>query len=368
MSCLTIYRDSALDSTLVSNRFIDDYMKEANDAQIKIYLYLIRLLSANINTSISDIADKFNHTEKDVLRALKYWEKNQILTLDYDDSKNLIGVHLNDLPDIDSKKSSSTLAPVVSIVDKQPASIAAASAQMSSQASIQTSAQTPVREIVKPSYSLDQLKEFKSREETAQLLFIVESYMGKPLTPNEIKSILFFTDELHFSDDLIDYLVQYCLGRGKRDFKYMEAVAINWAAEGISTPKQAEKFSYKYDKIVYNIMNALGKGGSPTTKELEFIQRWINEYAFGQDVITEACERTVLATDKHRFEYCEGILSNWKKADVHRKSDIARIDELYQKRRASSPTKTASQTANKFNQFKQNDYDFDALEQEFMSN
>ena len=53
-------------------------MKDANDAQLKVYLYLIRMMNANLPTSVSDIADKFNHTEKDVLRALKYWEKKRL--------------------------------------------------------------------------------------------------------------------------------------------------------------------------------------------------------------------------------------------------------------------------------------------------
>ena len=64
MGLLNIYRDNYVDATLISNQFIDTYMKEANDAQIKVYLYLVRLMSANLGTSISDIADKFNHTEK----------------------------------------------------------------------------------------------------------------------------------------------------------------------------------------------------------------------------------------------------------------------------------------------------------------
>ena len=42
-----------------------------------------------------------------------------------------------------------------------------------------------------------------------------------------MKAILYFTDVLHFSDDLIDYLIQYCVDRGKKDFKYIEKVALN---------------------------------------------------------------------------------------------------------------------------------------------
>ena len=64
MGHLTIYQDNYTNSTVISNRFIDEYMNAANDAQLKIYLYLIRMVSARLSTSISDIADKFNYTEK----------------------------------------------------------------------------------------------------------------------------------------------------------------------------------------------------------------------------------------------------------------------------------------------------------------
>ena len=79
MSCLKIYQDSCADVTIVSNRFIDEFMPQANDAQLKIYLYLLRsmnagMLSAGRSLDIPEIADVFNHTEKDVMRALKYWE------------------------------------------------------------------------------------------------------------------------------------------------------------------------------------------------------------------------------------------------------------------------------------------------------
>ena len=54
-------------------------------------------MSAHMATSVSEMADVFNHTEKDVLRALKYWEKQKLLKLEYDDAKNLTGIHVRDL-------------------------------------------------------------------------------------------------------------------------------------------------------------------------------------------------------------------------------------------------------------------------------
>ena len=348
MARIALYKDNYADSTVVSNLFIDEYMKDANDAQLKVYFYLLRMLNADQAISVSGIADKFNHTEKDVIRALKYWEKQQILDLDFDENKALVGIHLRDLSAQATPASQHNV-----LLTSGPA-----------QAQNATQETTPV--YTKPAYSLDQLREFKEREETSQLLFIAEAYIGKPLTPSEIKTILFFTDVLHFSDDLIDYLLQYCVERGKKDFKYIEKVAVNWAEEGITTPKQAQKFSTRYDKSVYSIMNSLGRSTAPTTKELEFINRWTREYGFSTDIILEACERSSLATDRHRFEYAEGILSSWKNAGIHHKADIQQADATYQKKKATKPTPAAS--SNRFTQFAQNSYDFAALEKEILSN
>lgn len=197
------------------------------------------------------------------------------------------------------------------------------------------------------------------------MLFVAQVYVGRPLTASDMKTILYFSDVLRFSDDLIDYLIQYCVDRGKKDFRYMEKVAVSWAQQGITTPRQAQKAALKYDKSVYAIMNELGKSSAPTSKELEYINRWTGEYGFSQDIIFEACERTVLAVDKHRFEYAEGILSSWRQENVRHKSDIRRIDEQHQKQKAA-PRSAAPN--NRFNQFKQNTYDFEELEKELISN
>ena len=365
MARIALYKDNYADSTVVSNLFIDEYMKDANDAQLKVYFYLLRMLNADQAISVSGIADKFNHTEKDVIRALKYWEKQQILDLDFDENKALVGIHLRDLSAQATPASQHnvllTSGPVQTQNTAGNSIISAAVAQPVQPAPQET---TPVYN--KPAYSLDQLREFKEREETSQLLFIAEAYIGKPLAPSEIKTILFFTDVLHFSDDLIDYLLQYCVERGKKDFKYIEKVAVNWAEEGITTPKQAQKFSTRYDKSVYSIMNSLGRSTAPTAKELEFINRWTREYGFSTDIILEACERSSPATDRHRFEYAEGILSSWKNAGIHHKADIQQADATYQKKKATKPAPAAS--SNRFTQFAQNSYDFAALEKEILSN
>ena len=392
MGNLTIVNETAADATVISNKFIDIYMKDANDAQLKVYLYIFRMIQSHTAFSVSDIADQFNHTEREVLRALKYWEKQRLMELSFDNTKTLTGIRLLSLEAGSGEAAGNIPANIAAEPTSSP-SVTLPASSMNADSNNSTpnapdgpkplpapntpddprlnvaaytsampnAGDTTVDMDVlyaKPAYSPDQLRAFKEKEDTAQLLFVAQSYVGKPLSPSDMRTILYMSDVLGFSDDLIDYLIQYCVDKGKRDFRYMEKVAVNWAQEGIRTPKQAQKAALKHDKSVYAIMNELGKSASPTARELEYINRWIKEYGFGSDVILEACARTVLATDKHRFEYADGILSNWKKENVHHKSDIKKLDDSYALKR----TTVSRPVNNKFNQFAQNSYDFAELE------
>lgn len=469
MANLAIYKDDYIEFTAISNYFIDNYMKDANDAQLKVYLYLVRMVHANMAFGVSDIADKFNHTEKDILRALRYWEKQNLLSLEFDPGKNLTAIHLRGLGSGmncgittaggNNMAGNSALPAGDAIAGASAASAGNGTAANATATGSHGGGNNPVAADIaignpmamgddalsnpitmggdalgnpltmgsdtlgnpaaaeggnavtfcqqrqlsltdaksamehmtgsspggagweaaleepdpyaKPAYTADQLRSFKEQENTAQLLFVAQVYVGRTLTASDMKTILYLSDVLRFSDDLIDYLIQYCVDRGKKDFRYMEKVAVSWAQQGITTPKQAQKAALKYDKSVYAIMNELGKSSAPTNKELEYINRWTREYGFTPDIIFEACERTVMAVDKHRFEYAEGILSSWRKENVRHKADIKRVDEQHQKQKsaaANTAPRNSAAVSNKFNQFKQNTYNFEELEKELLSN
>lgn len=364
MNRVNIYRTAANAQTTVSNIFIDEYMADANDAQLKIYLFLIRMMDANLPTSVSDIADKFNYTEKDVIRALRYWEARQLLSLDYDASGNLSAIKVLSLSSTcEMPKTAPRITPVLSFV--RPASI---NTSFSARA-----VKKPVSDktVEKSSYSIDELKKFKNNEEIEQLLMVAEQYVGKQLTHSDMETILFIYDRLGFSSDLIDYLIQHCVERGKKDFRYIEKVALSWHEQGITSVKEAQASSRKYDKIVYTIMKSLGKTSNPAPKELEYINKWTKEYGFLLDVIQEACDKTVMNTDTHRFAYADGILSKWYQAGVQHKSDIEAADSAFKKQSQSSTRARKNDTGaakNNFNKFAQNTYDFDQLEQTILSN
>ncbi len=381
MSGFSVYRDIDNGNTFVSNIFIDEYLIDANAAQIKVYLFLLRMNGAA--TSVSDMADKFNYTEKDICRALKYWEKKRLIALDYDINGSVVGVKLLNLspashPDARSfMPSSANISSIntraMNSMIEQPFTPVLFSSESSLPISYENNSnnisyedyshteEMASTEFIKPNYTADELRAFKEREDVKQLLFVASSYLGKTLSPSDIKSLLFISNTLHFSDDLIDYLLAYCVEREKKSFRYIETVAVNWANEGITTVDAAKSLNGRYDKSVYTVMRALGKSSTPTDKEADYVRRWTNEFGFSTDVILEACERCVMSTDKNRFAYADSILKNWRAAGVVVKGDIAAVDA-----KAPRPKKASSQTNFHRLDMKHN-YDYSEMERALLN-
>lgn len=210
MNRVNIYRAATNEQTSISNLFIDEYMADANDAQLKIYLFLIRMMNANLPTSVTDIADKFNYTEKDVLRSLMYWESKQLLALDFDATHNLSGIRVLSLEKAyEAPRSAPRITPVLSFI--RPVSMqtnTTAQTEVTQTAANHTVSSTdsqPANEkIKKPEYTLDELTRFKDNEDIEQLLLVTEQYIARPLTRSDMETILFLYDSLGFSTDLID--------------------------------------------------------------------------------------------------------------------------------------------------------------------
>ena len=202
------------------------------------------------------------------------------------------------------------------------------------------------------------------------MLFVAEQYFGRTLNPSEIKTIYYIQDNLGFSEDLLDYLLQHCVGKGKTDFDYVRKIAMTWHDKGITTPEQAS-LENSATRTAYQIMKELGMQNAPTPAELQFFDRWQDEYGFTLAIITEACRRTVLQTQIKRIQYCDGILKSWFKAGVKTLNDIKALDSNFGKeasRKAVAVKADTVKVSNRFHQFKQNDYDLTSLENQLLDN
>lgn len=245
--------------TLVPNAFIDTYMESANDMQIKAYLHILRRMGAGMETSIQEIADEFNSTERDVIRSLKYWEKKGLFGLTFAENSEIASISVlrpweqpehpgHEVPAMQQPSSRHPAfppAPPVPVhIEKEkpapsapplygtPMHVPAPRGTLQQQDPRGAIGNTENRKDVQP--------EPPSAPQDEQILFIIEQYIGKPLSLPEVEAIRYITGTLGFSEGLLDYLVQYCVDRGKRDFRYIKKVAENWSAKGIMTPVQAE--------------------------------------------------------------------------------------------------------------------------------
>lgn len=383
MANIHLYTDSSSQLTSVSNIFIDEFMPDANGEFVKVYLYLLRCIGSNAqNCTISAIADLFMHTDKDILRALRYWEKQGVLTLDYDTEGAVCGVHFMDLSGTGSMtmpangmadSSASVASPSVAGMAQANAEIASvqagrvqANADTAQTTDIQTAATKTSAKQTRKEYSLDDIKNFRKDPDISELFFIIEAYLKHPLSSTDTNTVLYWYDELSFTTELIDYLVEYCISKGHSSFRYMDKVALGWAENKITTVEQAKENTAVHSQIYYSVMKALGiSGRNLVESEMEFIRKWTKDYAFDNQIILDACKRTIIATHQPSFEYTDSILTNWKKNNVHTMEDIKRLDEAFSKAKKIKVNTTESNTQvkrNKFNDFKQRKQDYDQLE------
>ena len=436
MTAINISSDIATSFTTVSDIFIDQYMPKANGEFVKVYLYLLRATGSGAGiATISEIADHFSNTEADIVRALNYWASEGILQVQTGADGQITGINLCSLAVSGMQAAQSNIQSAVadnaaqnnlqnsmvnnaaqnnlqnSVVNNAAQNnlqngmvnnaaqnslqngVVNNAAQNSSTANIQM--QDSVVEKLKsqatdkpaPSqkeYTLDEIKEFRKNPDISELFFIIETYLKHTLSSTDTNMVLYWLDELHFSTDLVEYLVEYCITKGHSSLRYMNKVALGWADAGIKTVDQAKDDAAAHSQIYYSVMKALGiTGRNLVDSEVSLINKWVGEYGFDIELVKAACSKTISAIQKPSFEYTDSILANWRKKDVHTLKDVEVLDANFAKANkasatgssqgtnaangSSKPKSNNSSSKNKFNNFNQRNNDYDKLEKLFLN-
>ena len=364
MNTISLRTNHTNDVTVISNIFIDNYMPTANGAYVKVYLYLLRCLSNQLfeNLSISTIADRLDDTEKDILRAITYWEKVQLITVSRDERNQITNITFNSPSQINELSSETDAVDPNHTYSTIPTST-------DSDVSIQNKS-TQVTHFDKPTYTKAQINEL-TKDNTVKLITgAVESYMQRPLKPTDMQLILYLYEGVGFSADLIMFLYEHCISNGKKSSNYIEAVALSWANEGIDTEEKARLYTNQYNKTYQAINKAFGLNRALGDIEIQFITRWIMKFSMPLELIIEACNRTLMKVNKPDFKYTDRILESWSTKNVKSLVDVKRLDEAYAKQNpgVKAPKQTIINKAptNKFNNFTQRNYtkeDFQKMEQ-----
>ena len=410
MTAINISSDIATSFTTVSDIFIDQYMPKANGEFVKVYLYLLRATGSGAGiATISEIADHFSNTEADIVRALNYWASEGILQVQTGADGQIAGINLCSLAvsgiqaaqnniqsDVADNATQNNMQNGVinnAVQNNMQSNVDNNTAQNISDADSQV--QDSVVEKLKnqatdkpaPSqkeYTLDEIKEFRKNPDISELFFIIETYLKHTLSSTDTNMVLYWLDELHFSTDLVEYLVEYCITKGHSSLRYMNKVALGWADAGIKTVDQAKDDAAAHSQIYYSVMKALGiTGRNLVDSEVSLINKWVGEYGFDIELVKAACSKTISAIQKPSFEYTDSILTNWRKKDVHTLKDVEVLDANFANANKatgsdssqganaangfSKPKSNNSNSKNKFNNFNQRNNDYDKLEKLFLN-
>lgn len=384
---MNLHNHTAVSMTCVSNFFIDYFMPQANGDYVKVYLYLLRMTQEeHCDFSISSISDHFDFTEGDVLRALRYWEKEHLLSISRQDDGIITDLIL--LPPYEKKTPNRTSSQVASshseptnvTLNRSPSSSGSNQKETGTEITTHATSQkksSTLQDNSKKShreYSMQELQQYKKDVEYDSMLMVLEGYLGHPLNIKEIQTATFIYKELHFSTDLIYHLYEYCVDRGKYRPEYIEHVAISWAEQNIQTPDQATSASLAYNADYSAVSKAFGMHRMPGKVEQQFIHRWVKEWGFDQSMIVEACNRTLLQINKPDFKYANSILERWHKNNLHTLEEVKKQDADYKRNRSNTASPSnksgAVNSNNKFNQFPQRNYskeDYTSLEKRLLA-
>lgn len=410
MTAINISSDIATSFTTVSDIFIDQYMPKANGEFVKVYLYLLRATGSGAGiATISEIADHFSNTEADIIRALNYWASEGILQVQTGADGQIMGINLCSLSVSGMQAAQSNIQSAVAdnaaqnnlqngvvnnvaqnslqngVVNNVAQNISTADIRMQDSVVEKLKSQTPDKAASsQKEYTLDEIKEFRKNPDISELFFIIETYLKHTLSSTDTNMVLYWLDELHFSTDLVEYLVEYCITKGHSSLHYMNKVALGWADAGIKTVDQAKDDAAAHSQIYYSVMKALGiTGRNLVDSEVSLINKWVGEYGFDIELVKAACSKTISAIQKPSFEYTDSILANWRKKDVHTLKDVEVLDANFAKANkasatgssqstnaangSSKPKSNNSSSKNKFNNFNQRNNDYDKLEKLFLN-
>ena len=360
--------------TFVPNFFIDQCIAKANGEFIKVYLILLRYMSSgDLNLNLNQIADILLMTESDVLRALNYFQSERLITLTFENHQ-LTAIHLNHMdptpaPDPNGTKYS---VPSDDFSEANPSTVQQESVPPSNPTQGRPSNHLRVIHS-KPDYTNKEIARFAEQDEFTQLFYIIQKYLGKTLSGEEVKTIIGFHDWLGLPIEVIELMIEYCVDNDHRNMRYIEKVAIDWADSEINTIEKAKVRTETYKRSYFTILKAYGiTDRSPTPQQIKLMDRWINTYHMDIKLIEEACMRTINQINKAEMRYTDSILSSWSNQGVKTKADLEKIDEDTKKQITNnnsfqpSSTKKTVKRANAFNDYDQRQYDYEALEKKAM--
>ena len=309
----------------VPSLLVDKHIKLAGGAQLKVILWLLRHSGEGFDTA--DIAAALTMHEADVRDCMQYWINAGLVA----ENAGVLSPPAPEAPQ-----------PAAEAVQTQPGQPGA-----SQTAQTEEDAKPPKRLLSRPEkpdqkYLAERMKTDPAVE---FLMSSADEIFGRFTSVNDKETLLLIHEYDGIPVEVLIMLMQYAAGEGKCNMKYIEKMAISWADEEILTLDAAEKkiqelterstAAKRYQRIIGL------EAHSPTKKEKDFADLWINKRKFPDELIREAYEICVDTKGKFIQKYITSILENWFKSGITTKEQL-RAQQSVKKKPPKSNTYDAT--------------------------
>lgn len=293
----------------VPSSVVDKGLKLASESQLKVMLYILRH-SGEVLTDDS-IGEALSIHSEDVKDAVTYWEETGVFSLKSDS--------------ITMPQSNNTEpAQPATCVDKKPQTVTTENDIMTADKP------RPVSRATKPEPSYV-AKRLRADSNIVLLMDEAQRILGKVLSNSDTATLLMLHDTDGLPIEVILMLLEHCVQIGKGNMRYIERTGIQWGSEGIVTIALAEEKIRRYSEStgafgIVNVVFGIKLSGTPSKKQLEFADRWINEWKFSEAMLRLAYERCLDTKGEMNLSYINGILKRWHEQGFAKPEDVLTFD------------------------------------------
>lgn len=318
-----VFKNNSWNYTPVSNIFIDKFMPKARGEFVKVYLLGLKYcMSGEIGVSSEIIASTLHLLQTDVMNAWNFWNDEGVIKIQPIDNMGNYNIEFLTLED--NKCSDDNI----------------------------------------------NLLEELNNNSVKDMLQDIEKLLSRPLSSKEMTVYIEWIKDYNFSPEIILLLIQYCVSKGKTDWRYIEKIALGWFDAKIETIDDAQMYIKKHEDKwikIRKILNYLGaKDGEIMKPQEEILDKWINIYNFPLDVIFKACDICFQRINKGDFRYIDGILNSWHKDGLRTLQDVTLKDNNKKTYKKENKNYSTPIKKDKFNDFEQRNYDFEELEKKLL--
>lgn len=305
--------------------------------QIKV---MLTLYQKAMNSPVSDeiLAEELGLSPAEVADALDYWIGKGLVfegSGKSESPKSLSGSvqdSMSDKPDFYSKEKKTETAEKVSVATR---SVPVQKTETEKKKTVEIIT-------VNPPTQTELVRRCKESKEIRELMTTTEEKLGNTLSFTMQSTLLMLHDDYGLPVEVIALAVEYAAMKKKINSRYLANLGKLWCENEIDTIDKAMEYIENLNSVEQQWSQFREITGvtnpSPTKKQKDFLDLWINKMHFSMEMIALAYEEMAERTGKFSFAYMNKILQNWQGDGIFTPADAQKAkQDRYDKSKKAKP-------------------------------